>query len=233
MVEVQTQIDKYAVFVLQAECDEAWVEENLAERLKDEEGLLPHFFKWNSIPGNSKQQTMQDGFDNSVSCAICFGAGGLGGIEEMMRQAATARKGANPKYRLIPVLLPDYDPATHSLPEILRDIEKVDFSGSKDFDEQFYRLVCGIKGVSPGPWKPKSKDGSSQTGNISESAHEKYKKAFLELLDMVNEGEEKKRLDKEEAKNFRALAFDNIMKQMNQRFDVSEVTVQGSRAEKP
>jgi hypothetical protein len=67
---------------------------------------------------------------------------------------------------------------------------------------------------------------------MSEGAREKYKEAFLELLDIVKEGE-KKGLDKEEAKNFRAQAFENVVKQMNQRFDFSEVTVQGSRAEKP
>src|SRR5438309_5714935 len=97
---------RYEVYLLQADSDEAWVEERLAKRLKAKESLNPYFLKWEGIPGDSRQQTMKKGLNESECCAVCLGANGLGGLQQMMTEAALARKAnvrnRQSKYRVIP-----------------------------------------------------------------------------------------------------------------------------------
>lgn len=208
MVEVQTQTAQYSVYLLQAEADSDWVEERIASRLEQEAGLQPHFFRWVSIPGTARQQTMEEGFGNSGSCAVCYGTQGLGGMEKMMQEVATQRKGNDPQYALIPVLLPGSDP--EALPKLLRDLEPVDFRDEKDFEWEFHRLVCGIKKVAPGP-RPRANEPPPAAG-ASEQAYEKYLQGYVTTLKLIEAGERLGLHSKEEAGRLREQAFDKYMK---------------------
>jgi hypothetical protein len=226
MVEADNQIE-FAVYLLHAAVDEGWVEERLAKRLEDEEGLHPHFYKWNGIPGKSRQQSMQDGFNSSPCCAVCLGTNGLGGLEQMMQQAATRRQSNNSEYRLIPVLLPGSNP--DSRPELLLDLTYIDFRNDENFEYEFYRFVCGIRNKAPGPWSPNAKhSGAPKAGNVPEGDNEKYRAALLTVLDIVKAGE-KEGLPKEEAAEFRKTAFESILKQITQNFSVDQVGIQEGR----
>jgi hypothetical protein len=58
----------------------------------------------------------------------------------------------DPDFRVIPVLLPDASmPERSRLPPFLARLTWVDFRAGLDDADAFYRLVCGIKGVAPGP----------------------------------------------------------------------------------
>lgn len=227
MVQANIPI-KFAVYLLHAADDEVWVEERLAKRLEDEEGLHPHFRKWHAIPGLSRQVTMQDGFDSSPCCAVCLGTKGLDGLEQTMQQAATLRKSNHPEYRLIPVLLPGSDP--NSRPELLLDLTYIDFRNDENFEYEFYRFVCGIKNEAPGPWLSDAKHGGAQKV-VPDSGNEKYRAALLTVLEIVKAGE-KEGLPKEEAVEFRKTAFESILKQITQNFNVDQVGIQDSRTDR-
>ena len=195
----------YEVYLLQAECDEAWVEQRLAKRLKSKVMMNPYFFKWESIPGNSRLQTMHDGFRESSCCAVCLGEKVLGGLDQMMQLAAINRRANDSKYRVIPVILPDGDPASMEglLAGLLVDPTVVDFRAENDFEEQFHRLLSAIKGEKPGPWPPEA---------VAEKENEKYTKTLLDLFDMVSAAEQKG-LSKDEAVAFRKAVFETIKNQ--------------------
>jgi hypothetical protein len=230
MVEADTQIE-FAVYLLHAAVDEGWVEERLAKRLEDEEGLHPHFYKWNGIPGNSRQENMQYGFNSSPCCAVCLGTNGLGGFEQMMQQAATRRKSNNSEYRLIPVLLPGSDP--DSRPELLLDLTYIDFRNDDNFEYEFYRFVCGIRNKPPGPWSPNAKhSGAPKGGNIPGADTEKYEAAFQRIVKIIAAGV-KEGLSEKEAAEFRKTAFKDIVKKATRDFNLDQVGIQDNRTDRP
>ena len=56
------------------------------------------------------------------------------------------------KLRVIPVLLPGAGkPDAEHMPPFLAKNTWVEFRDSLDDPEAFHRLVCGIKGIPPGP----------------------------------------------------------------------------------
>src|SRR5437868_729336 len=227
MPEGQTEI-KFAVYLLQAETDDDWVEQHLALRLMEEEQTKPFFLKWQRIPGDSRQQTMVNGFNRSKCCAVCIGGQGLGGLTEMMQQVATDRRaqslsGESP-YRLIPVILPGGDP--NSTPELLKGAWSVDFRNEENFDWEFHRLVCAIQGIGPGP-RPLVLKANQNLADVSVKARQKLADDFVNLLDVIEAGE-KRGLPKKEAEAFRDAAFREIMKQVMSS-SPDKVNVQESR----
>jgi hypothetical protein len=193
----------YEVYLLQAERDEAWVEQQLAKRLKSKAAMNPYFFKWESIPGDSRLQTMHDGFRESLCCAVCLGEKVLGGLDQMMQLAAINRRGIDKKYRVIPVILPDGDPASMEglLAGLLVDPTVVDFRAENDFEEQFHRLLSAIKGEKPGPWPPEA---------VGEKDNEKYIEAMMAVFGMVKAAEQRGLLPKDEAVAYRKDFLDEI-----------------------
>lgn len=214
MVEVKTKIE-FAVYLLQAKHDDDWVENQLAVRLSDNEGLQPYFFKWEGIPGANRLKSMADGFNKSKCCAICLGEKVLDGLEERMQELATDRQAKTPGYKLIPVFLPDSNP--DSTPEFLVDLEGVDFRAGSDFDEQFHRLVCAIQDKPPGPWPPIAKGSvAPKAADLSQVNEEKYKAAFVTLVKIVSA--EETGLPKEEAAEFRRNAFAKLQEQITENY---------------
>ena len=141
----------YEVFLSHSSGDKPVVEE-LARRLK-KEGIEPFLDKWNLIPGDPWQEALEEALIKSTACAILIGPGGFSPWQhEELRTAIENRvSGSRGGYRVIPVLLPGASrPGEEGLPRFLLRTTWVKFS-TLDDEEAFHNLVCGIRGIAPGP----------------------------------------------------------------------------------
>jgi len=89
-----------------------------------------------------------------TTCAVFVGPSGSGPWQnEEMRAAIDRRiRESVRRFRVIPVLLPGAERAERSsLPTFLAATTWVEFRDSLDDADAFHRLVCGIRGVEPGP----------------------------------------------------------------------------------
>src|SRR5262249_26994001 len=129
--------------------DKALVEA-LAIRLTAE-GLKPFLDQWHLVPGEPWEEALEDALDQSATCAVFIGPGGLGPWEnEEMRSALDART-RDKTLRVIPVILPGTNIEDNPvLPRFLRRLTWVDFRAGIENPEAFRRLVAGIRGEAPG-----------------------------------------------------------------------------------
>lgn len=110
--------------------------------------------KWNLIPGDPWQPAIEEALQKAESCAVFVGHGGLGSWQTEEMRAAINRRvtESNKRFRVIPVLLPGVEqPERSSLPAFLVAATWVEFHDSIDDQDAFHRLVCGIRGRTPGP----------------------------------------------------------------------------------
>lgn len=130
--------------------------EEVAIRLRNE-GIDPWLDKWNLIPGEPWQSAIEEALQSCDSCLVFVGPGGLGPWQnEEMRRAISRRVSEGKQFRVVPVRLPGTDrPDRSQLPPFLTATTWVEFRGTLDDDDAFHRLLCGIRGIEPGP-------GSSQ-----------------------------------------------------------------------
>ncbi|HKN82187.1 MAG TPA: toll/interleukin-1 receptor domain-containing protein [Pyrinomonadaceae bacterium] len=145
--------ETYNVFLSHSHTDATLVEK-LAEQLEDKNQLKTWLDKWVVTPGGSFQQAIAKGLQEAKSCAVFLGAKTAGGWFEKEYEAALNRQAEDKSYRVIPVLLPGADP--DSVNVFLKLNDWVDFRDDAKFDYAMHRLVCGIKGIPPGRWKPAS-----------------------------------------------------------------------------
>jgi|SRR6185503_4496678 len=143
----------YDVFLSHSHADAAFVEK-VAEQLEDENQLKSWLDKWVVVPGGSFQQAITKGLEDAKSCAVFLGANTAGGWFEKEYEAALNRQAQDKAFRVIPVLVPGADPKTVNV--FLQLNDWVDFRDETKSEYMMYRLVCGIKGVSPGRYKPPS-----------------------------------------------------------------------------
>jgi energy-coupling factor transporter ATP-binding protein EcfA2 len=142
---------QYDVFLSHNGADQAAVEE-LARRLAEEVGLTPFLDRWHLIPGQPWQEALEAALDASQACAVFLGPAGLGTWENEEMRAALDIRAGRPDFRVIPVLLPGARlPERGRLPRFLARLTWVDFRPGLDDARAFHELVCGIKGVAPGP----------------------------------------------------------------------------------
>ena len=142
----------FHVFLSHSSSDKPAVEE-LARRLA-KEGIQGWLDKWNLIPGDAWQPAIEKALAESETCAVFVGPSGLGPWQnEEMRAAIDRRvRESGRRFRVIPVLLPGAERAERSsLPTFLVATTWVEFRDSLDDADAFHRLVCGIRGVEPGP----------------------------------------------------------------------------------
>jgi hypothetical protein len=142
----------YDVFLSHNSADKPAVEE-LARRLA-KEGLQPWLDKWNLIPGEPWQAAIEDALRDCATCAVFIGPSGAGPWQnEEMRAAIDRRVGESQgDFRVIPVLLPGAERGERGrLPTFLVATTWVEFRRSLDDEDAFHRLVCGIRGIEPGP----------------------------------------------------------------------------------
>ena len=143
---------QYDVFLSHSSVDKPRVEE-LARRLK-QAGIEPFLDKWNLIPGQPWQEALEEALRQSAACAVIIGSGPFGPWHhEEMRAALEHRvSGSRGKFPVIPVLLPAAErPRDHDLPMFLKRMTWVEFQKGLDDEPAFHRLVCGIRGLAPGP----------------------------------------------------------------------------------
>jgi len=142
----------FHVFLSHSSADKPAVEE-LARRLA-KEGIQAWLDKWNLIPGDPWQSAVEKALTESETCAVFVGPSGLGPWQnEEMRAAIDQRvRDSGRRFRVIPVLLPGAERAERSsLPTFLAATTWVEFRDALDDADAFHRLVCGIRGVEPGP----------------------------------------------------------------------------------
>ena len=84
-------------------------------------------------------------------CAVFVGREGLGPWQTEEMSVAINRRVCDiqQRFRVIPVLLPGAK--RDSLPALLVSTTWVEFRGTIDDSDAFRRLVCGIRGIAPGP----------------------------------------------------------------------------------
>jgi tetratricopeptide (TPR) repeat protein len=148
------------VFLSHSTADKPAVEA-LAHRLANE-GIQTWLDKWNLVPGEPWQPAIEEALADSETCAIVIGPSGLSPWQtEEMRVAINRRvTDTQQRFRVIPVLLPGAK--RDSLPALLVAGTWVEFRDSIDEPDAFHRLVCGIRGVAPGPGGPDA-PGSPRT----------------------------------------------------------------------
>lgn len=137
------------VFLSHSTADKPAVEQ-LARHLA-EEGIQAWLDKWNLVPGAPWQPAIEEALEESETCAVFIGTGGLSPWQHEEMRVAINRRVTDTKqrFRVIPVLLPGAK--RDSLPELLVAGTWVEFRDSLDEPDAFHRLVCGIRGVAPGP----------------------------------------------------------------------------------
>jgi hypothetical protein len=155
----------FHVFLSHSSADKPAVEE-LARRLSDKEGIQAWLDKWNLIPGASWQPAIEHALQECESCAVFVGREGLGPwqMEEMYLAINRRVRDSQQRFRVIPVLLPGAK--RDSLSAFLVNTTWVEFRGSIDDSDAFRRLVCGIRGVAPGPGGPDARGSPRSTHNL-------------------------------------------------------------------
>ena len=144
----------FHVFLSHSSADKPAVEE-LARRLA-KEGIQAWLDKWHLIPGNPWQPGIEKALAESETCAVFVGPSGFGPWQNEEMRAAIDRRvhdsDSGRRFRVIPVLLPGAKRAERSsLPTFLAATTWVEFPDSLDDPTAFHRLVCGIRGIEPGP----------------------------------------------------------------------------------
>ena len=140
---------RYDVFLNHDSSDKAAVE-LLAHKLRSENVEL-FLDQWHLIPGEPWQEALEQALDESSTCAVFLGPGGLGPWQHEEMRSALEERVRGPQFRVIPVLLPGASvPEPKALPRFLRRLTWVDFRSGLDSDDALHRLRCGIQGIAPG-----------------------------------------------------------------------------------
>lgn len=132
----------FDVFLCHNDKDKPHVEP-LYFRLK-ESGINPFLDKYCHLAGMSFLSGIESGFRASSSCAVFIGPHGISGIQQIELEMAVIRKAKEKNFPVIPVLLPGS--SSGNLPLYITLNTWVDFRGGIDNDEEFKRLIAGIKG---------------------------------------------------------------------------------------
>ncbi len=147
----------YDVFLSHAHVDADFVKK-LADTLVDEHGLKVWLDQWVLVPGDLWQHDMVEGIDDAASCAVCIGSKTPQGWFNQEIQRALNRQSREPKFRVIPLILPGGD--TSNVDNFLELRTWVDMRKGLDDEEALHKLVCGIQGIQPGRVVTKKKSSA-------------------------------------------------------------------------
>ena len=146
----------YGVFLSYNTEDREHVQ-TLAIYLADKARLNPWFDQWSLIPGEPSLRNLEQGLEASSSCAVFIGESGRGPWQQPEIEAALRQRVEDRAFRVIPVLLPNA-PQEPMLPSFLSGNLWVDFRKGLEDDVSRWRLECGVRGIPPGPGRPRAVD---------------------------------------------------------------------------
>lgn len=150
-----TDTAQYHVFLSYHQEDQPAAEE-IARRLRDEQGMKVWLRAWSIVPGRVTQEEQEKGLTQSDACAVLVGREGVQQWQQLEVYASIAKRIENQgsNFPVIPVYLPDSPPDVKiAVPVTLQIYEPVRFA-SLDDEESLHRLVCGIQGMPPGEQEP-------------------------------------------------------------------------------
>lgn len=138
----------YDVFLL---CDSVDTEQVkvLASRLR-QAGMNPWFAIWDIIPGDPRQEAIEEALENYKTIAVFWGSKGITGWQNEEMRVAIQKCIDNKDCRIIPVALPGVEISDQIIPPTLIRRTWVKFQHLDDL-EAFRVLVSGIRGEPPGP----------------------------------------------------------------------------------
>ena len=152
-------ISTYDVLLSHAHPDAEAVE-SLGARLVDEAKLRVWFDRWVLVPGKHWQQEMAKGLDQASTCAVCVGRHTPKGWFREEIERALNRQTKDSEFRVIPVILPEGDPAV--IDNFLELRTWVDFRNGLSDGYAFHVLVSGIRGTPPGRYPRESVDENAE-----------------------------------------------------------------------
>jgi CheY-like chemotaxis protein len=120
----------------------------IAQRLETTENIPVWLDTWNLLPGDPWQEEIETALEQSRACAVFWGPGGPGTWQREEMRVALDRRARDPRYRVIPVLLPGARRPRSRLPALLHRVTWVDMR--EGWDDAFNRLVAGITGRQAG-----------------------------------------------------------------------------------
>src|SRR3954465_178299 len=138
------------VFLSHASADKASVR---AIALALKQHAVPTWLdEWNLIPGQPWVDALGEALRECSGCVVFVGPSGAGPWHNEEVRSALDRAVRDSAYRLVPVLLPGAQRERLSrLPGCLANRQWVEFSKDLDDPHAIHRLVCGIRGIEPGP----------------------------------------------------------------------------------
>lgn len=169
--------ERFDVFLSHSHLDAVWVEKNLARRL-DNHGFRVWLDKWKLVPGEPWQPALARGIDEAHCCVVCIGEQVSSGWFQQVIQRAKNRQANDPAFRVIPVLLPNARDI--NVDDFLELNVLVDFR-DPDFARAFHVLVCGVKGIPPGP-PPSERTTSTRTSTTAEEMLQELERLWRDNL---------------------------------------------------
>lgn len=141
--------------------------------------------EWNLVPGDVWQPEIEKTLKKCRTVVVVAGPNGLSPWQREEVRAAIARRVTETSglVRVIPVLLPKTDRrALEDCAPFLTAATWVQFSESIDDEEQIHRLVCGIRGLEPGPWTNIKADVRRQCYFLIDGTIDQINQAKIEAL---------------------------------------------------
>ncbi len=149
----------YNVFLSHNSKDKPAVEA-IAMLLQQKYQLKCWLDKWNLVPGEPWQESIEEALDQCETVAVFVGSEHISPWENKEMRAALQVQAQNKGRRVIPVLLPGApDSQNLKLPMFLTQMTWVDFRGGLHDEEALYRLCWGITGSKPEEYLKKQQGG--------------------------------------------------------------------------
>ncbi|MFN7938351.1 MAG: adenosylhomocysteinase [Bryobacteraceae bacterium] len=158
-------------------------------------GVRPWLDKWNLVPGEPFQEALENALATCSCCAVFVGPHNSGPWHNQEMRTAIARRvgQTDGSFRVIPVLLPGACHPKDAFPPFLSGTTWVVFKSAIDEAEAFHRLLCGIRGLPPGPPSPPAAPHRRiewkicLRGSVAELDHVKLQRIVDELQDLTGD----------------------------------------------